>query len=47
MSSNHLLSDLAGIGPKLIARLLAEPDVHGKAHIVLSNDLLLLYSLRG
>ncbi|CAD5110022.1 4-hydroxythreonine-4-phosphate dehydrogenase PdxA [Zestomonas carbonaria] len=33
-----VLGDPAGIGPELIARLLAEPEVRGKAHIVLIAD---------
>ncbi|MHC6227417.1 4-hydroxythreonine-4-phosphate dehydrogenase PdxA [Pseudomonas sp. X10] len=44
MSSTNLprlamvLGDPAGIGPELIARLLAEPEVRGKAHVVLIAD---------
>ncbi|MFU7526079.1 4-hydroxythreonine-4-phosphate dehydrogenase PdxA, partial [Pseudomonas paraeruginosa] len=30
-----VLGDPAGIGPELIARLLAEPEVRGKAHVLL------------
>ncbi|MEX5343809.1 4-hydroxythreonine-4-phosphate dehydrogenase PdxA [Pseudomonas sp. I2] len=33
-----VLGDPAGIGPELIARLLAEPEVRGKAHVVLIAD---------
>ncbi|MCY1279581.1 D-erythronate 4-phosphate dehydrogenase [compost metagenome] len=44
MSNNSLprlamvLGDPAGIGPELIARLLSEPDVRGKANVVLIAD---------
>ncbi|MCO3054999.1 4-hydroxythreonine-4-phosphate dehydrogenase PdxA, partial [Pseudomonas aeruginosa] len=33
-----VLGDPAGIGPELIARLLAEPEVRGKAHVLLIAD---------
>ncbi|MGE8059225.1 4-hydroxythreonine-4-phosphate dehydrogenase PdxA [Pseudomonas sp. NPDC089547] len=33
-----VLGDPAGIGPELIARLLAEPEVRAKAHVVLIAD---------
>src|SRR5688500_14506380 len=33
-----VLGDPAGIGPELIARLLSEPEVRSKAHIILIAD---------
>ncbi|MCO8167203.1 4-hydroxythreonine-4-phosphate dehydrogenase PdxA [Pseudomonas sp. 21LCFQ02] len=33
-----VLGDPAGIGPELIARLLSEPEVRGKAHVLLIAD---------
>ncbi len=33
-----VLGDPAGIGPELIARLLAEPDVRGQANVILIAD---------